>query len=248
MKPPKILALCQPMAAGVHFATRASLVGFYTMEPPAGWGPVLDAGGRGQPVHLNRELIAAQALGVEVPDGEARLPEPDILLWLDSDVSVEDPADLWHLVTSLDRAPEDVWLLGAPVRVQKADDPTPNWNVIFLADGALPNQGIAQNPYFANPEKPFIDVAAVGFGLVAIRAEAFRELERPWFDWKWDWKKAGPTIRKSYGEDVMFCDRIRAAGRRVVVDCSVRTSHWFETRNDIDPRQLVNRRGEGKWA
>jgi hypothetical protein len=56
-------------------------------------------------------------------------------------------------------------------------------------------------------------VDAIGFGLVLIRAKVFAGIEPPWFETHYDRKR-----RLRVGEDVNFCEKVRAAGHQIFVD------------------------------
>lgn len=156
---------------------------------------------RAQPVHVVRERIAEAATRVCA----------DVLLFQDSDVAAE-PREIMRLLDTLVDSDPSVALVGAPCLIQAATGgPATNGLAGFTVnvrslDGVAP---IANAPF---------EVAAIGFGLVAIRCEVFRSMPRPWFQF----------ASERCGEDVGFCDRVRnELGRKVLCEPRVRPRHTF---------------------
>lgn len=67
-------------------------------------------------------------------------------------------------------------------------------------------------------------VAAVGLGLALIKAHVLKKTPRPWFLSHYD--DAGNC---TIGEDVHFCNQVRAAGGSVFVDHDLAVGHIAET-------------------
>ena len=57
------------------------------------------------------------------------------------------------------------------------------------------------------------EVEGLGFGLVLVKADAFREMKRPWFSTHYNMEK-----RWYIGEDIDFCMKYRDTGRTIHVD------------------------------
>lgn len=257
----KHLALCIPCYRDIHAEVFLGVINALSLSRPEGWGPVLIYTEKLQPVSWCRQVITERALG-----GEGHTPGdpiPDILLWMDSDVGVDDPQDLWRLVQHLDAAPPEVWVLGAPIviRTPPAKDPASG---LFVESPPLPNIStypeatttrgyrlvrdgciLPTNPEDATPERPFAAVQAVGMGLTAVRAEAFRRVKHPWWEFKVvpDEKTGQP---KRYGEDFGFCDQVRLAGGFVVGDWSIRGWHYIEQKR-YTPLEWIFRDAPVTW-
>lgn len=64
-----------------------------------------------------------------------------------------------------------------------------------------------------------VEVDATGTGCLLINTDVFEEMDPPWFE-----LKPGEN-GKPVGEDIRFCSKARAAGRRIYVDTSVKVDH-----------------------
>jgi hypothetical protein len=69
-------------------------------------------------------------------------------------------------------------------------------------------------------EGELVEVDAVGAGCLMFEMEVFRKMPRPWFRFQKD-----PTYGATIGEDIGFCQDLRAAGYRIFVDTSVPAGH-----------------------
>jgi len=80
-------------------------------------------------------------------------------------------------------------------------------------------------------EEGFQEAAAIGFGLVMVKADVFWNMEKPWFDFTW----IGPGADWS-GEDVHFCTKARELGYKILVDpqLSVECSHTGQFQYKLD--------------
>jgi hypothetical protein len=235
MSLPRTLGVAMPVYREVHVATHQTMLRFAETPPPKDWTS-RSAVARGQPVSIIREQLA-EALLAEGVD-----PPVDVLAWIDSDCSLEDPRDLWYLARTLDAAPPDVWMLGVPVPIQGQAWP-PQLNIWPLERPPVVGQAYALDPREVTPERPWLEVKAVGFGIVLVRREAFLRLARPWFSFRLVEPGGDGAVatagKKLVGEDVGFCDRVREAGGRILVDLSVQASHWFsaEWKGPVVPRR-----------
>ena len=73
-----------------------------------------------------------------------------------------------------------------------------------------------------------VEVGGVGFGFVAIKAEVFENMKRPWFlidRVRWD----DMTFDTNVGEDYSFCNHAKNAGYKIMLDPLVRVKHHKET-------------------
>ncbi len=83
-------------------------------------------------------------------------------------------------------------------------------------------------------ERTPVAVAGVGFGCVAIRASAVRAFERPFFSTHVYLEAAAGRVRVC-NEDYLFCARLRATGREVVLHPGVRCGHYDRNRDTVAP-------------
>lgn len=220
MKTPKRLTLGMPVYREVDFESARTLVDFclekdreIAGEP---WTSSV-AMMRGQPVSLVREKIAREALFAA---------DAEVLVFLDSDVALEPPSPVWRLLEHLLAIPADVGLLGVAVPMQQQGPQQLNVHpIVDSPPPPMPQPAYPTNASGVDPAHPYMEAAAIGFGCVAIRRDAFLALDRPWFQFGTD-----PEDENRFrGEDIWFCDRIREAGFRVLVDFSVKGSHWYRT-------------------
>jgi hypothetical protein len=68
-------------------------------------------------------------------------------------------------------------------------------------------------------------VDGVGFGCVVVRVDALRALAPPYFAAHVYVDPRSRTVRQC-DEDYLFCERVRAAGRRVLLHAGVRAGHY----------------------
>ncbi len=74
-------------------------------------------------------------------------------------------------------------------------------------------------------EGELVEVDATGAGCIMFDMEIFRRMPRPWFRFQKD-ADTGATI----GEDIGFCQDLKAAGYRIFVDTSVPCDHLTHMR------------------
>ncbi|MGA7747833.1 MAG: hypothetical protein WCA52_12570 [Candidatus Aquilonibacter sp.] len=79
-----------------------------------------------------------------------------------------------------------------------------------------------------------IAVDGVGFGCVAIRVAALRDLMPPYFPAHVFVERAAGRVRIC-NEDYLFCARLRSAGHRVLLEPSVRCGHYDRQTKVIAP-------------
>jgi Glycosyltransferase like family 2 len=80
-----------------------------------------------------------------------------------------------------------------------------------------------------------VAVDGVGFGCVAIRVSALRELMPPYFPAHVFIERGAGRVRVC-DEDYLFCARLRQAGYRVLLHPGVRCGHYDRTSKTIAPR------------
>jgi len=185
-------------------------------------------------VPAQREMIARDAVARGV----------DVLAMIDDDIVA--PADaLVRLVAALDADPRAA-LAGA---------------LYYSRDGARPmavdrwdsrDTTTAAIPAFAGERVSAVD--GVGFGCVAVRVAALRALDLPYFAAHLYVDAASRTVRQC-DEDYLFCERVRRAGWRVLLDAGVRAGHYdrgtettISARSESDVRtdrlRMIVRSGE----
>lgn len=146
----------------------------------------------------------------------------DVLLMQDEDTFAIDEASplerLWSTMRSQGAA-----VVGALVRVRGG---------VVLRNGTA---GVVLN---CRGDMPADNVVtwdgAVGTGLMLIDLRATREVPRPWFSFA----TSRDGLRTELGEDLAFCERVQAAGLRVVVDAGLTTVHVDEEFAVSEARRL----------
>jgi len=229
-----IVALLLPMYRDADYDAQCStreLIEQWRTLAPADWElRVMDF--RGQPVMHTRNVLTALALYEQVDALKLWAPDralqhdgkaADILLWQDSDVSFDVP-DVIALLKTLAAAPDEVALVGMPCLIQSREgDAIPNVNVNGFEESRTHLMAGAT-----------MEVAQVGFGLVATRASAYRALGFPWFGFKY----AG-SLDKVIGEDTGWCDAVRQLGFSIFCDGSRWAYHTFARRFRPDAASQV---------
>lgn len=196
---------------------------------PADWRLKV-AVSRGCSVVENRNRIAAELLadgfetaygrvgGMDAPRSPLTSRPADVIVWNDSDCLVE-PEEYVRLVESILAFPIDVAAVGYAFPMQSGlDRPRPNVG-----------RNSGERIQFAAPgPADLVEVDWIGFGVVATRAEVYRNLSRrngreestgPWFGWR--------SGEGGVGEDIGWCREVREAGFRVMVDVGVLGTHCY---------------------
>jgi GT2 family glycosyltransferase len=78
-------------------------------------------------------------------------------------------------------------------------------------------------------------VDGVGFGLVVVRVAALRALSQPYFAAHLYVDERARAVRQC-DEDYLFCERVRAAGWRVLLHGAVRAGHYDRAGETVWPR------------
>ena len=192
---------------------------------------------RCQPIQYNRNLIARHALADQgEPDAGIFTSRPaDVLVWQDSDVEPDGLAVL-ELVQLLTNCQNYIGAVGVPLPKQYAAGKL-SFNVV-LPDGVA-----------GHPANKVFKVRRMGFGLIAIRAQVFRDIVYPWFSWDDQGEGKDPL-----GEDYGFCDRMVAAGYEILawprpdVTHNFTRKHGLETLVDQELSDLARKLGEVRGA
>jgi hypothetical protein len=159
----------------------------------------------GNAVAVQREMIARDA----VAHGA------DLLAMIDDDI-VAPPDALARLVAALEDDPEAA-LAGALYYSRDSARPmaVARWNSTDTTSAAI--------PAFGGERVSVVD--GVGFGCVVLRVEALHALTAPYFATHYYVEERSRVVRQC-DEDYLFCERVRAAGRRVLLHAGVRAGHY----------------------
>lgn len=249
-----------PVYEDVHFSAHASILRMAqggALER-ATWEKILERNGsdqfdrvvvrhhcgRGQPVSLIRNEMARQALKAAAERPE-RTEEDHVLLWQDSDVAVEvDHAA--ELLARLALAREDVGAIAAvvpiqderegPLRPNVSLEHPPTYHPSKVPD-FVPRPAELQAALMRpEPGRRPIQVYRVGLAFVAVRAAAYLQTFRPWHDFvhippdpaRGDGALGEPD--EVLGEDLGWCDAVRAAGFSIWVAPDLRADHVVRRR------------------
>lgn len=200
------IALCRPVYDTIEYDAAESVIEFMDARASLTSDEWSRASARGQPVDHVRNTIVEQALG------ELRA---EVLVWQDSDIGIPDARDYVQIVHSLVTSPSSVGIVAAPVLQQGSRGaPTVNFSMGTLA-------------HAPNTKAPF-EVAGCGFGFVAVRAEVYEGMSRPWHRFEY-----GADGRLASGEDIGFCDRARALGWSILVDPTIEARHNFRRSHSL---------------
>ena len=148
------------------------------------------------------EWTVIPKIGTNVPAARNWLVEralewgADRVVWVDADMRF--PADSFLRLLDV---PADIAAVNASRRVE----PIGPIAAVKVKDG-IRRLNIDQKEGRA-------EVDIVGFGMVAMDADVFRRISKPWFHLHWV-----PETEKHVGSDVWFCSRARNAGLKIVVD------------------------------
>lgn len=247
-KSARYAALCLPMYRDITYETWDFVDQVRAHPVPAGWNPVNVQPAKSHPVFLTRERIVENLLALEAAAGI----EHEILLWVDSDCGLATPAEAWALVTRLSTAPPSVGILGAPCRMRGFEANLANVWQLETAGNYDMGQGVVlpSRATMATHGHPFVLVDGVGFGVVAMRARIFRELPKPWFDFRWadTQGKDVPVGQRLVGEDRGLCRRVRGELKlQTVVDYSMHAWHLVEERAILPAQALLPFSTDASW-
>lgn len=70
--------------------------------------------------------------------------------------------------------------------------------------------------------KELVEVDATGTGAVLYDIEVFKKIPEPWFEF------STTAAGKPVGEDICFCHKLKKAGYKIFVDCSIKVGHIKE--------------------
>jgi hypothetical protein len=72
----------------------------------------------------------------------------------------------------------------------------------------------------------FMEVAATGGGCLLINMEVFDRLEKPYFDYRLEKAEKDHGVKETFfSEDLVFCEKVRAAGYKIWCDTTIRCGH-----------------------
>jgi hypothetical protein len=128
------------------------------------------------------------------------------LLFLDDDVEV--PQDgLRMLFETMENAPADVMIV-AGIYCAKEQSSSP---VVFREEG--------RGPFWKWKVGDIFECGVIGAGCMLIKSEVFKHLEKPWF-------RTIDSALFQQNEDSYFCQKVRAAGFKILADSRVVCTHW----------------------
>jgi hypothetical protein len=159
----------------------------------------------GNLVAVQREMIARDAVARGA----------DLLAMIDDDI-VLPPDALVKLIAALDADPGAA-LAGALYYSRDSARPmaVARWNSADTTSAAIPayaGAGVAQ-------------VDGIGFGCVVLRVDVLRALATPYFAAHAYVDEHARVVRQC-DEDYLYCERVRRAGRRVLLHAGVRAGHF----------------------
>ena len=128
------------------------------------------------------------------------------VLFLDSDITTEEPSDINQALRMLLSTNTDIASGLYRAKKQHGQYPYAMWMKNPKGIGYVGIDSWTGN---------WLSVAVIGFGFVLIRREVFEKVPYPWFTWK----------EPSPSEDFVFCEKARSCGYEVKVLTSVKLSH-----------------------
>jgi glycosyl transferase family 2 len=165
-------------------------------------------------VPAQREMIARDAIRLGA----------DYLAMIDDDI-VAPPDALVRLIEALDADPQAA-IAGALYYSRDGVRPmaVSRWNSADTTSAAIP-------PYAAGAADV---VDGVGFGCVVLRVAALRALAQPYFSAHL-YVEPGARVVRQCDEDYLLCERLRGAGRRIVLHAGVRAGHYDRGSETLAP-------------
>jgi hypothetical protein len=156
-------------------------------------------------VAAQREMIARDALERGV----------DLLAMIDDDI-VAPPDALVRLVAALEAEPRAA-VAGALYYSRDSARPmaVTRWDSRDTTSAAIP----------AYSGGAVTRVDGIGFGCVVLRVAALRELNPPYFAAHVFVDRESRVVRQC-DEDYLLCERLRAAGRQILLDAGIHASHY----------------------
>jgi hypothetical protein len=157
------------------------------------------------PAAAARNFIAKQLLLMK--------PEPTWVLMLDNDM-----APPLNLLDTIKNAPDDAMIVCPMFHLWTPEERTTKlcWGMDNIEEKTYPNgrKGlkIEKDKYY--------DITKCGTGAIFIRPELFRRIPSPWFEYKYD-----DLGNLTATEDIIFCDKVRAAGMRMVGYSGITVGH-----------------------
>lgn len=84
-----------------------------------------------------------------------------------------------------------------------------------------------------------IEVDRIGAGCIMFDLDVLKDIEKPWFEQTVRWDEARQE-NVQVGEDYNFCDKLKAAGHSIWLDCSVNISHIGRLQVNKATRKIYN--------
>lgn len=177
----------------------------WPMNTNVAWAPT-----KGLKRDLARNSIAEETVKLGSP-----------LLWfLDDDVQPP-PDAARHLIDTIKQADDDVMVVGG-IYCGKLDPPEP---LVYVG-------GNGQGAHWKWKKGDIFECDSIATGCMMIKTEVFKHIEMPWFrdvdgeteGWTIENKAVGAALNMT--DDLWFCEKVRAAGFKILADTRVICTHW----------------------
>lgn len=209
----------KPIGLVVGLPTRGLKVGFE-------WS--LCMAGQNYPVNVNRFVVPCK--GKPIAEARTKIAEFALqknakYLWYNDD----DVAAPFHavrkLMYDLEQADDDV-MIAAGIYPTKEDIPAP---LVFKEHGT--------GPFWKWKKGELFECVGIGTGCMMIKTEIFKSLEKPWF-LTVDEPMNEQLQAHSQTDDLYFCDKVTAAGGKILADGGVLCIHWDYSTDPPTPYYL----------
>lgn len=157
---------------------------------------------KGKPIEEARDLCADNALELGAK-----------YLWFVDDDVVPPPNTVRRLINVLEQHPE-VMVCGG-VYCLKAEPTSP---IVFRGNG--------HGSFWQWKVGEIFEVTGMGAGCMMINTAVFKKLEKPYFPWIIPPAEGEGAGGNEISEDLSFCNKVRAAGYRVVAHGGVLCDHF----------------------
>lgn len=177
----------------------------FPMNTNVAWAPV-----KGYPRDVARNSIAEETVKLGSP----------YLWFLDDDVQAPPDAPR-YLIETMKQAHDDVMVVGG-VYTGKLDPPEP---LVYVG-------GNGQGAHWKWKKGDIFDCHSIATGCMLIKTEVFQHIEKPWFrdaegeTEGWTIPNKAEGARLNMTDDLWFCEKVKAAGFRILCDSRVLCGHW----------------------
>jgi hypothetical protein len=204
------------------------VVGLPTRGLKVGFEWSLCLAGQNYPLNCNRWVTPCKGK----PIAEARtkiakfaIKEKAKYLWfLDDDVAPPFHA-CRKLMYDLEQADDDVMVAGG-IYASKEDLPAP---MVFNGNGT--------GPFWKWKKGELFECSGIATGCMLIKTEVFDKIPEPWFE-TIDRMPNGRQAMESMTDDLYFCEKVKAAGFKILADGGVLCVHWDYSTDPPTPYAL----------